>query len=170
LEIPTNTPEEATNIWYNKKDLETIRNKAQAIAAVIHSRENEPHALPYMETIQNAYKLCCSTSRPTRGDMQGLFTWVAKGHSRRGLEQWSVPAIRVHTRSTHTSVVYQVQVAQQLSDPDESYVDRMERIRKASEVYSLAAKTFAHALGEADEEAAKEVHYDRPDGVITTDG
>ena len=170
LEIPTISPEDAINIWYNQRDLETIRTKVRGIAAVIHRRENVPHALPYMETIQDAYKLCFKTSRPTRHDMQGLFTWVSKGHSRRGLERWSVPAMRFHTRNTYTSIVYQVIAAQQASYPGESNAERMERIRKASEFYSLAAKTFAEALGKADEEAAKEVHYDRPDIPVMIEG
>jgi hypothetical protein len=169
-EIPTIAPEDATNIWYNKRDLETIRTKVRGIAAVIHRRENVPHALPYMETIQNAYRLCFKTSRPTRHDMQGLFTWVSKGHSRRGLERWSVPAMRFHARNTHSTIVYQVTAAQQASYPGESNVERMERIRKASEFYSSAAKTFAEALGKADEEAAKEVHYDRPDIPVIIEG
>ena len=157
VEIPENNNEDKCNAWYSKKELETIKYKARRLAAEIHQR-NSISSLPYMETISKTYGHCVETGRPTLTDMEGLVTWVSKGHSRRGLERWSIPLIGKHRQWRQANSIRLVLKEQRDMDPSISISQRLKRLRRVSEVCSSASKSFAAALGIADEEAAKEAY------------
>lgn len=157
VEIPANNEEDKCNTWYNRNELETIKYKARRLAAEIHER-NSISTLPYMDTISKTYGHCVETGQPTLTDMQGLVTWVSKGHSRRGLERWSIPLVGKHRQWRQANSIRLVLKEQRDMDLSISISQRMKRLRRASEVCSSASKSFAEALGKADEEAAKEAY------------
>jgi hypothetical protein len=161
VEVPINTEEDKASKWYSRSDLEYMKYKARTLSEEIHQRNSLTfHTLPYKDIISKAYEDCMRVGKPTRRNLQGLFTWISKGHSRRGLERWSVPRVGKHRRWRQARVIHHVLKEQQEVKPMESVRSRMKRLRETSELYSLAAKNFAEALGKADEVAAKDVFID----------
>lgn len=140
--------------WETPEDLDEMKANAKALSASIANRAavNYQH-FSYKNVMERIYRHAISKtslrSTPTREDRNGFYTWINLGHSRRGLERWSIPSVGKHKQIQRSLLVNHVLNVQR-AFPDVS----TRTLRKVSEVFSIPATLHSLAMGKADEKAA----------------
>ena len=154
-----------------------IRRRAAAISAAaarsVSSQEDgggsntRAHAESYAAVLTQALQACslaAASSSATTGDDEeddvdikahpldpNLFAylahWTRSGHSRRGLERWSVAYHGSKRNADRGAQIQAVLVAQASTLAEE---DKDDKIKAASEAHSKSARLFALAIGQAD--------------------
>jgi hypothetical protein len=142
--------------WFTKQELDFFRSRAKALAVEISNNPHmKDHALSYRNVLESAYRECLFLEE--EGDQEivtvnkGLWVWVSHGHSRRGLERWSVPSMGIHRQERRCALVHTVMIVQQ-----QSMLEKEAALRQLSERYSLPSRVMSRALGAADAHAVTE--------------
>lgn len=158
--FPPLNSREKSKLWWARSDLEDMKRNARDLAKTIYIRHyaKKKGDQSYGSAVQRIYAGCMIKTRNiiSLDDRLNLWLWITHGHSRRGLERWSVPEVGQHRRRRRHSAVRSVLGIQKALDPDLSAAAKREVLRKCSEQYSRSARLFAEALGEADAVAALE--------------
>jgi hypothetical protein len=122
---------------------------------IFNNQHMKDSALSYQNVLESAYRE--SLFLEEEGDQEvvtvnkGLWVWIQHGHSRRGLERWSVPSVGIHRQERRCALVHTVMIVQQQSMLDKGVV-----LRQLSERYSLPSRVMSRALGAADAHAVME--------------
>ena len=154
-----------------------IRRRAAAISAAaarsVGSQEDgggsntRAHAESYAAVLTQVLQACslaAASSSATTGDDEeddvdikahpldpNLFAylahWTRSGHSRRGLERWSIAYHGSKRNADRGAQIQAVLVAQASTLAEE---DKDDKIKAASEAHSKSARLFALAIGQAD--------------------
>ena len=144
------------HLWWQREDLKSIKSNAKSLSnAIFEQKTLASHHFGYKNVVQRTYAQCLHDKNLTAEDKKGLFLWISKGHSRRGLERWSVPSVGRHRQSRRDNMVNGV-LATQASLLHLHPGERAPLLREASEQFTLSSKLFAAAMGEADAYAASE--------------
>jgi hypothetical protein len=147
--------------WMTREEWIEIRRQGQMTINSILSGDtiwSLARRHTYTNTMFRLWNCCLKGKEPSSSLKRELRFWASIGHSRRGLEKYSLPKVydeRQRRRYQHSSGVLFVQ--------DQCYENRMDLettsrlIRVASEKLSKASALFARLMAEADAEA---VEYD----------
>lgn len=154
-------------LWQTREELEVMRSRAKALSAEIANKSSinsfQYQHLSYQSVLERIYRHA-SKSAKTRSKTnatlisnidheKGLYIWVQHGHSRRGLERWSVPSIG-HHRNEQRALLVNHLLSVQYAFPAAS----TKMLCKISKKFSESAKLYALAMGRADETAAMAEH------------
>jgi len=159
-------------LWQTREELGKMRSRAKALSAEIANKSSaamtkQHQHLSYHNVVERIYRQAwdCflqpnthptdagNNTAPIIDDYKGLYIWVQHGHSRRGLERWSVPSVGYHRQEQRALLVHEL-LTIQYNSPNVS----AKMLRKVSKSYSGPAKLYALAMGRADEEAAMAGH------------
>mmetsp|Transcript_31009 Transcript_31009/g.45844 ORF Transcript_31009/g.45844 Transcript_31009/m.45844 type:complete len:240 (+) Transcript_31009:140-859(+) len=157
----------SNSLWQTREELEEMRSHAKALSAEIAYKSftisTQHQHLSYQSVLERIYRYALQSSK-TRSktnvdlssnidDQRGLYIWVQHGHSRRGLERWSVPSIG-HHRNEQRALLVNHLLSVQHAFPTVS----TKNLCKISKKFSEPAKLYALAMGKADEIAAMAEH------------
>lgn len=154
-------------LWRTREELEGMRSCAKALSAEIANKSStittQHQHLSYQSVLERIYRHSLQSSKTKSktnfdsnsniDDRKGLCIWVQHGHSRRGLERWSVPSIG-HHRNEQRALLVNHLLSVQYAFPTAS----SKMLCKISKKISEPAKLFALAMGKADEIAAMAEH------------
>jgi hypothetical protein len=153
-------PQDASQ-WMTREEWADIRRQGQVTINSILSGDtiwSLARRHTYTNTMFRLWNCCLKGKEPTSSLKRELRFWASIGHSRRGLEKYSLPKLqeeRQLRRYQHSSGVLFVQ--------DQCYENKMDLettnrlIRVASEKLSKTSALFARLMAAADAEA---VEYD----------
>lgn len=113
----------------------------------------EGDCLSYKSVIEDAYCQALASSGRFEPGM-GLLLWIQHGHSRRGLERWSVPSIGWSRHDRRNALVQDVIFVQKNQVYDKDLV-----LRQLSEHYSAPGARFALAIAAADAHAVAATEF-----------
>ncbi|KAI2493537.1 hypothetical protein MHU86_21004 [Fragilaria crotonensis] len=140
--------------WFRDEELSHFRSRGKVLAMEIsRNRHMEGNCLSYKNVIEGAYFHSLESSARFEPDM-GLLLWIQHGHSRRGLERWSVPSIGWSRHDRRNALVQDVIFVQQNQFYDKDLV-----LRQLSEHYSAPGARFALAIAAADAHAVAAAEY-----------
>jgi hypothetical protein len=105
-------------------------------------------ALSYKSVMEGVYHHALGGSMPALPD-KGLLVWIQHGHSRRGLERWSVPSVGWYRQDRRNDLVQSMMIVQRQQLQNKELV-----LQQVSEFYSAPAKRLALIMGAADAQAA----------------
>lgn len=143
-------PEVKERCWIPKQEMEISRKRAKCLALEISTTNHmRNHELSYKNVFENAYKHALQGKQPS--DSKALSVWVAQGHSRRGLERWSLPLMSCHRQERRNKLVETLMTVQK-----QAVEEKGQTLCRVSRHYSKPARVFARALGAADAHAAAE--------------
>ena len=136
-------------LWFRNQELQDIRSRGKGLALEISTNpQMKDHYLSYKNVIEGVYKKAIQGSLTSKPD-KGLIVWVQHGHSRRGLERWSVPFVGIYRQERRNALVHSLLIVQRQLLPDKEGV-----LRQLSEHYSSPSKLFAQTMAAADAHAA----------------
>jgi hypothetical protein len=86
-------PEDKIKLWWSPHELTLISREAKLIAKGIRTRSYRKSNKPtsYARVVRQVYMECSETGSTSRTTTYNLQQWHSLGHSRRGLELYSVP-------------------------------------------------------------------------------
>lgn len=156
-------------LWWQPDDFQIMKKTAKSIACSIRESHQFSSRLFYTKVLKIVYRTYAAGQQPTPMIFDSFMLWVATGHSRRGLEHWSVPGLSKHRQQQKVRTTKEVvkrfhELSTMHSDvtcDDESYLRKTdEEIREFYQQLSATSRRFALALGKADEFAARREHGD----------
>jgi hypothetical protein len=157
------------SLWLNKQEWIEIRRQGQDVIDSIHKGDaiwSQARKLSYMATMSRIWRSCVKGKEITASLEMELRFWTCIGHSRRGLEKFTlsnIQAERHQRRRQHIEGVLFVQ--DQCWDNKMDFESSRRLVRVASEKLSKGATKFALMLAEADAHA---VLQDTASGMAQT--
>ena len=152
---------EKNRVWYQKEESLCHRNLAKNVAKGI--RKQVPSSSPesYTNVVSQVYKGCMTSRGPSEIAVAKLAHWSSVGHSRRGLEKWSVPNISKIRQQARSSTIAAVLEQQQMLQHSTLHSDdRAEILRLLSLQTSEISRRFAYFVAKADEMAVRNENMD----------
>ena len=135
--------------WFRNEELLHFRSRGKVLAMEISTTHQvEGHCLSYKNVIEGAYRQAVLSSARFEPDT-GLLVWIQHGHSRRGLERWSVPSIGWYRHDRRNALIRSIIFMQRNNIYEKDMV-----LRQLSEHYSAPGARFALAIAAADAHAA----------------
>lgn len=146
-----------SEMWWQTEDYAMMKTTAKAIAGAI--RDGSAHnqsRLDYSQVIHSVYFSRANQMSPGCLETELFKLWIGAGHSRRGLESWSVPGLFEERQKRKRKICKEVLKAYQDAEVMGSDLEsRREFVRAFYERISAAGKLLALDFGTADELAAK---------------
>ena len=153
------TANEKAATWCQPSEYEQIKRSAMIIARSIRDQEGikiTRHS--YQQVLLTAYQsIMNSQIIITERDTKFFGHWISVGHSRRGLECWSVPALfalQHHCRATSVQAVLDAQRMCSYEDLALFGNDKSKMIATLYSHLTKGSKEFALLMGQADQIAA----------------
>jgi hypothetical protein len=149
--------EQKTDMWWQPDDYIMMKNTAKAVAGTIRDGGvYNQSRLDYAQVIHRVYFSHINQINPGRIETEMFKLWIAAGHSRRGLESWSVPGLFQERQTRKQGICKQVLKAYKDAEAMGSDLEsRHEFVRAVYERISAPGKLLALDFGTADEFAAK---------------
>ena len=155
------TRSEKIALWYQPSDYHNMRQTAKSTARSI--RDHEPNGsasnakYSYSRVLLAIQKSTIEQNDEMSATERSHFElWIKSGHSRRGLERWSVPTLDLSRREHQTTVTRSVikMWHQKCKCEDPLLLDDAgDRIALAYSKMSRPACKFARLMGQADQAA-----------------
>jgi hypothetical protein len=145
------TRAEKAAAWYQSYEYGRIKQLAKSTARGIRDRESNTKIMEctYSSVLEAAYiSTLDSKTNISENDMVYLEHWTAVGHSRRGLERWSIPAMEDSRRKHRASAIKSVMEMQRACQFEPEMISQVYKKK------SKSAGRFAALMGQADQAAA----------------
>jgi hypothetical protein len=140
--------------WFRNEELLHFRSRGKVLAMEISTtHQADGHCLSYKNVIEGTYRQAVASSARFEPDT-GLLVWVQHGHSRRGLERWSVPSIGWYRHDRRHCLIRSIIFVQRNNVYDKDMV-----LRQLSEHYSAPGARFALAIAAADAHAVAATEF-----------
>jgi hypothetical protein len=149
------------SLWWSKDESKEIHDSWLGVVNAVKKKDTiwtQARKYSYVETLSRIWMSCFKGVEVSIFMKQELFFWTAIGHSRRGLEKFTlsrVQAIRCELRKQHIQEILALQ--EKCKEFNLSYEQSSHYMRLSCEENSRAALRFGRLLAEADWYAA---HYD----------
>jgi len=146
------------SLYLNKDEFIDIRMSAKDVVDSIVEKGDhvwsQARRASYVKTFSRAYQCCVKGREPSHGMKKELIFWTTIGHSRRGLEKFTLSDVqdrRLMRRREHLQSILFVQ--QQCWNEDMDF-DQMSRLLRVTSIHtSKPAQKLAQLLAVADEGA-----------------
>jgi hypothetical protein len=141
-------------LWMNKEEWKSMRRSAQSVVDSVQQGDgiwSEARRHSYIKTMSRVWRSCVRGKEISESTQKELRFWTSIGHSRRGLEKYSLSEVqgeRTRRRRAHIEGIMFVQ--DQCFDNGLDEHQRGRLLRVASEKLSKATKKFALIMAEAD--------------------
>lgn len=145
--------------WYTKDEWADIRHSGQVVIDSVTAGDviwSQARRRSYVKTMTRVYRVCAKDRPLSEAMKEELIFWTCIGHSRRGLENYTLPEVqqeRSRRRRQHREGIFFVQ--DQCWDADMGMDQTARLLKAASEKLSRATKQFATTLAEADSHAVE---------------
>lgn len=153
------TANEKAATWYQPSEYERIKGAAMIIARGIRDQDAfETMKHSYQQVLLTAYQSIIDSQVVISERDTKLFShWISVGHSRRGLERWSVPALFALQHRRRAISVQAVLDAQSICSSEDLALFGNDKSKVIATLYSHLTKgsrEFALLMGQADQVAA----------------
>lgn len=137
------------SLWFRSDELHHFRSKGKGLALEISVHQHmRDHTLSYKNVMEGVYHHALG-GNVNELPHRGLLVWIQHGHSRRGLERWSVPSVGWYRQDRRNDLVHSLMIVQGQQLQNKELV-----LQQLSEFYSAPAKRLALIMGAADARAA----------------
>ena len=153
------TANEKAATWYQPSEYKQIKRAAMIIARGIRDQEGiKTTRHSYQQVLLTAYQsIMNSQIIITERDTKFFGHWISVGHSRRGLECWSVPALFALQHRCRAISIQAVLDAQRMCSSEDFALFGNDKSKMIATLYShltKGSKEFALLMGQADQIAA----------------
>eukprot|EP00542_Grammatophora_oceanica_P020555 CAMPEP_0194046456 /NCGR_PEP_ID=MMETSP0009_2-20130614/21120_1 /TAXON_ID=210454 /ORGANISM="Grammatophora oceanica, Strain CCMP 410" /LENGTH=344 /DNA_ID=CAMNT_0038691751 /DNA_START=125 /DNA_END=1159 /DNA_ORIENTATION=+ len=178
-----------SDLWWSHDELMDMKRHAKQLAqhiaakhaqhvqqesttATSNNNNDSSTSIPYVKVVEGVYKSCIkapSDERKVQRDLHGLMVWAQHGHSRRGLERWSVKHLGAHCAYRRQMMMHRMAKCIESYNTNNNNAANQnngsttsnsldEALAKICRYYTKPSQQFALAMGASDSVAARAEH------------
>lgn len=148
------------SLWLNQEEWKQIRRSGQNVVDSVQKGDfiwSEARRHSYIKTMTKLWRTCVKGKHISDSMKEELIFWTSIGHSRRGLEKFSVTEVQEERQRRRREHIEGIMFVQDQCWDHEINVDQTARLlRVASEKLSQVATQFAAILADADASAVSD--------------